>query len=155
MSIINDALKKAQKTISSADAQAKKNPVKRYPIYIIVLIFGVAAEFVVLSLILRTPAKPKRKLANIAPSTAAAQVVAIAATSPSAPVAIVQPVPVEKASPALSLNGIFYSENKGYYALINNRIAKIGDNIDGAVVKSINLDEVRLAFDGKVIRLRN
>lgn len=51
------------------------------------------------------------------------------------------------------LNGVFFSENEGY-ALINNRIVKEGDALEGVTVKRIKLDEVELeAEDGSTIKL--
>ena len=54
--------------------------------------------------------------------------------------------------PLLVLNGVFFSENQGY-ALINNRILKEGDTIDGVIVERISLDGVELKSDGAVIIL--
>ena len=54
--------------------------------------------------------------------------------------------------PLLVLNGIFFSENQGY-ALINNRIVKEGDTVDGAIVDRISLDGVDLNSGGLVIKL--
>ena len=54
--------------------------------------------------------------------------------------------------PALTLNGVFFSGSEGY-ALINNRVVKKGDKIDGATVVQIFLDEVDLEFGGSVIKL--
>lgn len=45
---------------------------------------------------------------------------------------------------ALVLNGIFFSQDDGYYALINNKIVKVGDDVNGAIVKHIDLDNVEL-----------
>jgi len=50
------------------------------------------------------------------------------------------------------LNGVFFSGNEGY-ALINNRIVKQGDKVDGATVVGISLDEVVLERNGSVIKL--
>lgn len=50
------------------------------------------------------------------------------------------------------LNGVFFSQDEGY-ALINNRIVKKGDRIDGAKVLRIDLDEVSLELAGTVIKL--
>jgi len=54
--------------------------------------------------------------------------------------------------PVFTLNGVFFSGNEGY-ALINNRIVKQGDKIDGATVVQIFLDEVDLDFGGSIIKL--
>lgn len=53
---------------------------------------------------------------------------------------------------SLVLNGIFFSEGQSY-ALINNRILKEGDIIDGATVTRITLDTVELESQGSIIKL--
>jgi len=53
-----------------------------------------------------------------------------------------------------TLNGVFFSGAEGY-ALINNRIVKKGDKIDGATVVQVLLDEVDLDFGGSLIKLSN
>ncbi len=54
--------------------------------------------------------------------------------------------------PAFTLSGVFFSGAEGY-ALINNRIVKQGDKIDGATIVQITLDEVVLEWDGSIIKL--
>lgn len=56
--------------------------------------------------------------------------------------------------PSFVLNGVFFSGNEGY-ALINNRIVKKGDIIDGATVVGIALDEVNLESEGSITKLPN
>ena len=56
--------------------------------------------------------------------------------------------------PPFTLNGVFFSGAEGY-ALINNRIVKKGDKIDGATVVQVFLDEVDLDFGGSMIKLSN
>lgn len=58
----------------------------------------------------------------------------------------------EEAPPELVLSGIFFSGNEGY-ALINERIMREGDEINGAVVTKILIDGVELEFKGKAIKL--
>ena len=59
----------------------------------------------------------------------------------------------KKETPALfNLNGVFFSEDEGY-ALINNKIVKQGDKIDGATIVRITLDEVELDSGGTIIKL--
>jgi type II secretory pathway component PulC len=60
--------------------------------------------------------------------------------------------PKKQTPPSLVLNGIFFSEEKGY-ALINNQILREGESIAGAVLKRINAEDVELEFDGSTIRL--
>ncbi len=59
----------------------------------------------------------------------------------------------EKEIPVLfTLNGVFFSGAEGY-ALINNRIVKQDDKIEGATVEKISLDEVDLNLGGSIIKL--
>jgi hypothetical protein len=62
------------------------------------------------------------------------------------PVLIKPKVPVVKAGNFI-LNGIFSSED-GDYALVNNRIVKEGDFVDGAIVTLISEDEVEMELNG-------
>lgn len=62
--------------------------------------------------------------------------------------------PQEQASPVFTLNGVFFSGSEGY-ALINNRVVRNGDVIDGATVVRISLDEVDLELGGNSIKLSN
>jgi hypothetical protein len=50
------------------------------------------------------------------------------------------------------LSGLYFSGEKGY-CLINDQILEEGDEIEGAEVISITLEEVVLDFKGKTIRL--
>lgn len=61
---------------------------------------------------------------------------------------------VKESPPSFVLNGVFFSGDEGY-ALINNRIVKKGDKIDGATVVAISLDEVNLEAEGSIIKLSN
>ncbi len=60
----------------------------------------------------------------------------------------------KESPPSFTLNGVFFSGNEGY-ALINNRVVKKGDKIEGATVMQIFLDEVDLEFGGSLIKLSN
>ncbi len=51
--------------------------------------------------------------------------------------------------PEILLNGIFYSGNETY-ALINNKIVKTGDDVEGALVRDIQADSVELELGGTV-----
>jgi hypothetical protein len=50
------------------------------------------------------------------------------------------------------LNGVFFSDDKGY-ALINNEIVEEGNIIDAATVVKINTDGVELKIKDKTVRL--
>lgn len=62
------------------------------------------------------------------------------------------PVVVSKFKGELVLTGVFFSQDGGY-ALINNRVVKEGNVIEGAIVKRITLDKVELESEGSTIEL--
>jgi len=68
-------------------------------------------------------------------------------------VAASQAVEKTQRQPTLVLNGLLCSEDEDL-ALINGRVVKEGDTIEGAVVRSINEESVELEFERKLIILR-
>lgn len=62
--------------------------------------------------------------------------------------------PPKETPPVFTLSGVFFSGGEAY-ALINNRIVKKGDKINGATVGEIFLDEVDLEFGGSIIKISN
>lgn len=62
------------------------------------------------------------------------------------------PIEAQKEPASFVLNGVFFSNHEGY-ALINNRIVKENDEIDGATVRRIALGEVELELKSGVIKL--
>ncbi|MFA5320388.1 MAG: hypothetical protein WBE75_03600 [Candidatus Omnitrophota bacterium] len=56
------------------------------------------------------------------------------------------------APPLLILNGTFLSEGEEF-AIINNQIVKAGDEIEGAMVKKIEANNVELEFSGRIWRI--
>jgi len=71
------------------------------------------------------------------------------------PAAITAEVPantIPNAEPAFVLNGVFFEQGEGY-ALINNKIVRIGDEIEHAKVKEIRITGVELEFEGKTVKL--
>lgn len=155
MSIINEALKKAEKSIHAAPPAAKKNTGKRYVFYGAVLVLAVVVETGLFNLVSRSGAP---KSAQVEPVTAlpipAQQLMPSSAPVPPPPPPSAPPLE-KKTTPKLALNGIFFSEDKGYYALINNRIVKKGDIIEGAQVSRIDLDKVEIVSEGQLITLKN
>lgn len=143
MSIIYDALKKVEQSTKSANGKNitseitkddKKQHPKKYLLYGTVVLFGVFAASLFFSLFSKKPIP--QELPPPAP-----------ASSP-APIAVTAPPALEQEAKNpeqvfFALNGIFFSEDEGY-ALINNRIVKVGDEIQGATVVRITSDEVEL-----------
>ena len=143
MSIINDALKKADKSVFAVKAVIKGRPAQKYRFYILISVLGAVSAFVLLSVLLRSPSVPASPLALPPP---------VAAVLPD----FAPPVQPEiEQLPSLTLNGIFFSEDKGYWALIDNTIAKVGDTVKGAVLVNISENEVVLSYKGQEIKLKN
>jgi len=181
MSIIYDALKKVGEadklTVplpAAKPAFVSSHKPKVYLLYILAVVFVVG-----LAVLLFNPftIKSKRPDPQISPETlpiatkqeippfdiAPASAVSIeqpGSLNPSANPAVdqaalsVQPQAQENLPPVLALSGVFISDNETY-ALVNNKIVRKGDIIDGAVVQKIAMDEVELEFGGKTIQLRN
>lgn len=139
MSIIYDALKKVEQSANGKNITTKiteddkKQYLRNYLLYGAVVLLGVFTASLFFSLFSKKPIPPKLPLPAPAPSPLP---MAVTATP-----ALEQEVKPREAS--FVLNGIFFSENEGY-ALINNRIVKIGDEIEGATVVRITSDQVEL-----------
>jgi len=147
MSIIYDALKKVEK-IRLAEPQVKVNagtnkPKLKFKIYLtyaLALILGLWVTDGIFVFFTRPPVAkqaPKENIYNYAPVSPAVSQAAAAISS---------------VKPTFNLNGIFFSEDEGF-ALINNQIVKVGDDVDGAKVSQISVNEVELDLQGSVIKL--
>lgn len=182
MSIINDALKKVEKSINydysgvepKKNAQPPKTKVNKYLIYAFIFVLGLFIENTFflnfhpetafklrvsetqtkdsnLKLSSEETLDLKQELPEqLVPETT--QVTALETTTPAVPTA--EEKEEEPQKTALVLNGIFFSPDNGYYALINNKIVKEGDDIDGVLVKRIDLNNVELeSEEGKLVKL--
>ncbi|OGX19194.1 MAG: hypothetical protein A3K83_07110 [Omnitrophica WOR_2 bacterium RBG_13_44_8b] len=163
MSIIHDALKKVEKNVNEQPGPDKEKAIenrktrrKLYLIYALVVAIGALAANLAYSYLTSSQNKSFTRNKKITKAN---------------PLARVMPEPkqalTEKIGPAVSitrkepsqaqpfvLSGIFFSQNEGY-ALVNDKIVKNGDKVDGAVVKKVGLDEVELEQEGKTIKLYN
>jgi hypothetical protein len=157
MSIVHDALKKIQAS-GKISFEAKPDKVykpkfkfKTYLPYILVVCFGffIASVFFGLSRpLLRRYLQPSKISKNTVP------------VNPPQPqenpaLEIIPTAPKEareEPQGRFVLNGVFFSEDEGY-ALINNRILKMGDTIGGATVVGISKEEVELDSKGSIIKL--
>lgn len=163
MSIIYEALKKAEKNVDATAAAPQKKSEKSagpkpktYLIYFLVISVGLFLANFVFSYL--TASQKKKPLAQ-------KSVPALTTVKPALPTPVL-PSAAQKTFPAHSgraenqppdrmvLSGVFFSESDGY-ALINDTIVRNGDTVDGAVVKKIDLEVVELEYQGKTIRLYN
>jgi len=175
MSIIYEALKKVEKTqtpdVKEIMVTKKKSETKIHTY----LLFGliVAFGFFIANIIFGVLTKPQvAKIKTIPVAEVKKQPVVVVkkvALVNDAPLKIIAEVKKEILPPQITqkppelnndyipplvLSGLFFSDNQGY-ALINNQILKEGDEIDGAKVKSITLEEVQLEANGSIITLAN
>jgi nucleoid-associated protein YgaU len=179
LSIIYEALKKVEKNItaegfkpSEITAQAKKPATRVNPalIYILVITLGFFCGNLLFKLLPSGAPKPApavtaqskpaplpaRTAPAVVPAPAAQKGAAAAPVEEKQPAAAPAEAPAEKTEPSSEfiLNGVFFSGN-GTYALINNRIVRKGDEIEGAAVKKLDINGVVLEFRGKTIELLN
>jgi len=153
MSIIYDALKKVQ-TSQPGDSETKidkgtKSKPKVYLLYALMVCLGLFVANIFYKWLIPKPlldTTQKESLPNYSqPSTGI--------TAPETGASLETKIETQKQSPpAFTLNGVFSSGEEGY-ALINNRVVKKGDKIEGATVVQISLDEVDLEFGGSIIKL--
>ncbi|MFC1594496.1 hypothetical protein ACFL38_04135 [Candidatus Omnitrophota bacterium] len=147
MSIILDALKKTQKRLTSPMNIVGNNvaaPTTRSLwawFFSGFITLGLIACGVALFLLMHNPTLPKTIL--VKQQNVESLPIETDTTPSKAVIKFNKPV----------LNGIFATE-EGYFALINDRIVKVGDYIDGMEILSIVKDEVMLDFKGEAISLR-
>jgi hypothetical protein len=167
MSIIYEALKKVEKSQTEASpilapakpkspAQTNKIKLKYAAIYLFALVVGIFIANIIFGIINSKPVITSQQKIQPPPTPAPASAF-IPAPKPAAAIKSPEPIAAKKAEPQaeeLVLNGLFFSEDKGY-ALINNRILKEGDEINGATVKRITLEGAELEFKGATIKLSN
>ena len=169
MSIIYDALKKVDKEkASNGEVGFRRPPLKQYLVYLVVVCLGVVIAHVLFrvlvthketftrlgdtQLVKKTKLLSPRKQQEVVPPVAPSSVTN--AAPPSLPAQKVSPPTesVRQSPPSLVLSGVFFSENEGY-ALINNRILRQGDTIDGARLIKVGLDAVELEFNGETFKI--
>ena len=153
MSIIYDALKKVDKTLKKPDqfCAETKTQVKSKAPYLIYVLTAVIAIFIA-NAVFGLVNKPKPDIINQQKSA-----IALVSSKPE-PVAVSESSliaePKNIIQEDVALNGVFFEQGNGY-ALINNKIVKVGDVIAGATVKSIDLDGVELVGAAGSFKLNN
>lgn len=155
MSIINDALKKAQQKNKGFDSPSPKTQglgedaiqypgsvknkpavvsrpkkAKKFIFFIVIVSIGIATFFIKKP----APVTPEKVTPNILVEEN------------------LKPVSTPALFPVLNLNGIVYDEERPY-AIINNRVLLKGDTIEGATLIEINRDNVKFMFNDKEIVL--
>ena len=168
MSIIHQALKKAEKEKTSPtrpeqlltiELAHKKTRFNWGPVFVLLVLFLITAPIVapMFSSPFRDghPLRMERSQAsqpepmppfNVVPVTRKAQF--NIEEIPLAPLP-----PVLPRIPDLNLSGIVYSSPSEAYCIINDRIAKPGDTVQGAVVVNVAADQVTLDYQGQQVLL--
>ncbi|MBI4436941.1 MAG: hypothetical protein HY590_06000 [Candidatus Omnitrophica bacterium] len=164
MSLINEALKKAEKEkakpnlfgVQSFEEPLSKKPKKWKKGLFLLLGIGICGALSVGVFVLNAPKKTslvKNEPSPVTPVAPAEQKVSEEPSPPPAPT----PTPLRSIPIAMDgsfiLNGIV--EGKGEnVAIINNRITRVGDETDGAVLLEVGKDSVLLKKEGKKFFLK-
>lgn len=155
MSIINEALKKTEASIQKNSAKETLSPVKRprsrpYIFYILIL----AAGLILINLIFAIMHRKTQPIQVSEPVIASPIPDMEPQNNQALPAVTPTPLPEEQEKPEKKfiLNGIFFSDNDGY-ALVNNRIVRENDLVDGVKVEKITADTVELNNEGNIITL--
>ena len=153
MSIIYDALKKVERTtnkdiISEVNKERSASKLTSYLLYALVACAGIFAANMIFSAFSPENAAPLPKEAKIilpaaSRKTATAAKETLGPIPPKVAPAVIVEAKIEPMIPPLMLNGVFFSKNEGF-ALINNKVVKQGDSVEGIKVKKVNLDDVEL-----------
>ena len=171
MSIIYDALKKVETQVDKPNGnplQFKKHKEPRpkfytYLIYVLVLCAGFFAANLLFKFIFPEGQLITNKTTQpvAAPALKISPKIAPENVAPESPQEIppsskdnllLPPETQERITPLFVVSGVFFSENQGF-AIINDRVVKEGDVIEGAKVERINADGVKLKYEGAAIEL--
>ena len=166
MSIIYDALKKARIHIKGDFKEDSKVPLSiqkqkykisfRFFLYLLVIPLGIFIGKLTLSflthMILKETSPPSVSSTTINVPNKAVEIEPLVVKSQEK-LSEEKPQIEKITSPSLTLNGIVSTEGEPL-ALINNRIAKKGDYIEGAQVVEIFSDRIELIFEGEKIILQ-
>ncbi len=147
MSIIHEALKKVQE-FNTQPAQPspeikKLRTLKMYSLYVTVFLLGGLVAKLAFNAVTSSFESKQEAAKPLAPTPAAA------AAQPKAPLFSTR---APKQSPGFVLNGVFFSDGKAF-ALVNNKIVREGDTIEGADVVKITPEEVELSAGGEAVKL--
>ncbi len=145
MSIIYDALKKIEKPAQIKTVEKKTDNKKKIILGVLILLIFVVGINSYLNITGKTQSQK-----NTQP---APQIIETMPQEKLPPLAS-EETPVPEAEPVLILNGVFFDKNTAY-CIINNRVTKELDTIEGAQIKSISMEKVVLEFKGREITLNN
>jgi hypothetical protein len=167
MSIINDALKKAQEKNKAEDIvtgpapiaqpaspptpahrQSYKAPADAKRLIPALISLIVIATGVVFFRSFSRKTAPDAGL-FLAPASPIAEPVSPAVSAPAVPM----PAPLNaQGFPVLKLNGIVYDSERPY-AIVNNKVLSKGDAVEGATLTEIEQEKVKFVFNGREFEL--
>lgn len=175
MSIINEALKKAgsekqkplvnEKINLALEAERKKSGLNWGPIFVVLVILLITTPIV--APLFSTPfrkssafASPQNRQQMQLPMTPQMPLLASADSSTGTrkgqfmveEYPLKSMAPLSAAAPNWMLSGLVFAPD-GSYAIINDRIARVGDDVQGAKLERIGSNEVILNYQGQQIRL--
>ncbi len=145
MSIINDALKKTEENLQkNTQPPQNQKPIRTgrriVLLYILILVAGLFLGNFIFNLLKNkiqpTPPKPKKTAALAVPEAAKASL-------PAAQPGITAPLEQKTTADNFILSGIFLSEEENY-ALVNNKIVRESDFVNGAKIEKITFNTVEL-----------
>ncbi|MBU1906314.1 MAG: hypothetical protein KJ923_04890 [Candidatus Omnitrophica bacterium] len=176
MSIIYDALKKTEaalrrmpKPVSATQGNppsADPKPISKVRmvfIYLSIVLVGFAISSLLFKVITPSMKRPLDKPLQQVVNPASKQPVEVEAVKQDEPgesevineeVTPISPRMKRKIQDEFVLNGIFFSADQGY-ALINNLVVKVGDELNEAVVRKINVNSVVLEIAGTLFEITN
>lgn len=179
MSIINDALHKAQRSHAAPGREEKplgrnlevhiekrRQGMNWGPVFILLVLLLITAP--ILAPLFSVPFKkesPQAAPYQVAagPSMAAEQETQLASLPASAdtqqsqfgieelPMTAMQPMMLPR--PNLVLSGVVFSSPQDSYCIINDKVVKVGESVQGARVTGVTPDEVKLEYRGETIVL--
>ncbi len=159
MSIIYDALKKAQESISPNSKQGENikthNPPPKLKIillYVLMVGLGLAIGNIIFSFVSVPASKPVARKIQPTPDLPVKEKPKVENIVEPEPPPALTANPISQSAKQFVLSGVFFSQDEGY-ALINNQIVKKGDTVDEAVVLSISLNGVELNSGGVTIKI--
>lgn len=166
MSIINEALKKAQQVNVNPDQPSPApTPAPKAQVLDEAAVQPLSRSIKKEPAVALQPKRTKKYVFFVAVIAVVVGISIMAILIKKPPVAIyeevVSSIPAQEASrvphgstmpPMLSLNGIVYDQDRPY-AIVNNKVLLEGDTLEGATLTEINQDNVKFTFKGKEILL--
>lgn len=160
MSIIYDALKKVQDNTNTPAINKKEEikippPQYKKPSGALIIFFLVILGIFLGKVLFGFIAQKEKNIKNITNTISAPSPIPQIGTQDSVSKEdnFAISTPLITTLPALTLNGVFFTDNQAY-VLINNQVFKENDIIKGAKITAIKADSVDLIFEGRNFTLR-